>query len=477
MQGLYNGLIAPHWNEIDKIFYGSGSELIAEANKDNILLGRYVLVKYTAIVYGQDQINTILMTPDAALDENARKWKASYLLDINGGYGLCDGVVFKKVFTGSSVTYAPIAQLSATYTTSSALLQLGPVFEADKTLTVQRFVEETAESTLAAADTTDHEKQQDANIASNANNLNIQKAQIEGLQTSIKDFVTEPLLEESLKALQTKYKQADDKLREELVAKDNVFTSEINTLKQADTDINQALLLEVQNREQALINLKNEILGEGISETFDTLVEIETWLKNSGTDITNLEEQIANEAKIRAAADSDLLDKHEAQAKLIAALEAKDSNIDTIIQSLQEADQTEATIREQAITKISKDISDLTKADSDLAIRVTNVENTNLTQDNLLTTHTNEILSLKNMDTDIRRDVDQNTLDISNLSKIAVFDVTTLPAPNDATVNTLYRLINGDQVEVWWIEILEDGTRIWQQVGSTNIKSLYWKEF
>jgi hypothetical protein len=76
------------------------------------------------------------MTPDAALDENARKWKASYLLDINGGYGLCDGVVFKKVFTGSSVTYAPIAQLSATYTTSSALLQLGPVFEADKTLTV-----------------------------------------------------------------------------------------------------------------------------------------------------------------------------------------------------------------------------------------------------------------------------------------------------------------------------------------------------
>jgi hypothetical protein len=68
------------------------------------------------------------------------------------------------------------------------------------------------------------------------------------------------------------------------------------------------------------------------------LVEIETWLKDSGTDITDLEEQIANEAKIRAAADSDLLDKHEAQAKLIAALEAKDSNIDTIIQSLQEAD-------------------------------------------------------------------------------------------------------------------------------------------
>jgi hypothetical protein len=52
--------------------------------------------------------------------------------------------------------------------------------------------------------------------------------------------------------------------------------------------------------------VKNEILGEGISETFDTLVEIETWLKNSGTDITDLEEQIANEAKIRAAADSDL---------------------------------------------------------------------------------------------------------------------------------------------------------------------------
>lgn len=475
MQGLYNGLIAPHWNEIDKIFYGSGTELIAEANTDNILLGRYVLVKYTAIVYGQDSINKILITPNEELDENARKWKASYLLDINANLGLCDGVVFKKIFTGSSVSYAPIAQLSATYTTSSALLQLGPAFEADKNLTVQRFVEESAANTLREADTTAHEKQQDANIASNANSLNVQKAQIEGLQASMKDFVTASLLEEGLETLQAEYQQADAKIREDFSAQDALFTAEINALKQKDNDLNQAIQSETQEREQALVDLKNEILGEGISETFDTLVEIEAWLKNS--DVADLEKQIAEEAKIRAAADSDLLDKHESQAKLIAALEAKDSNIDTIIQSLREADQTEVTIREQAITKISKDISDLTKADSDLAIRVTNVENTNLTQENLLTTHTNEILSLKNIDTDIRRDVDQNALDISNLSKIAIFDVTTLPAPNDATVNTLYRLINGDQVEVWWIEILENGTRTWQQVGSTNIKGICWKEF
>ena len=43
---IYGGVITPHWNEIDKIHYGSAKTLKDDATTDNILLGRYVLVQY-----------------------------------------------------------------------------------------------------------------------------------------------------------------------------------------------------------------------------------------------------------------------------------------------------------------------------------------------------------------------------------------------------------------------------------------------
>jgi hypothetical protein len=50
--------------------------------------------------------------------------------------------------------------------------------------------------------------------------------------------------------------------------------------------------------------VKNAILGEGISDTFDTLVEIQNWINGAGVNATELSEAIAAEAKTRGEADS-----------------------------------------------------------------------------------------------------------------------------------------------------------------------------
>lgn len=52
--------------------------------------------------------------------------------------------------------------------------------------------------------------------------------------------------------------------------------------------------------------IKENILGEGISETYDTLVEIQEWIEGAGVNATELTEAIAEEAKLRAAADATL---------------------------------------------------------------------------------------------------------------------------------------------------------------------------
>lgn len=63
--------------------------------------------------------------------------------------------------------------------------------------------------------------------------------------------------------------------------------------------------------------LKDSILGEGISETFDTLKEIQNWIEGDGVNATELTQAIATETSAREAADAEINRK-------ITALEAVD---------------------------------------------------------------------------------------------------------------------------------------------------------
>lgn len=71
--------------------------------------------------------------------------------------------------------------------------------------------------------------------------------------------------------------------------------------------ISNALLRadEVEANAKAYTNkVKTDILGEGITETFDTLVEIQDWINGDGVNATELTAAIAEEARLREAGDN-----------------------------------------------------------------------------------------------------------------------------------------------------------------------------
>ena len=61
---------------------------------------------------------------------------------------------------------------------------------------------------------------------------------------------------------------------------------------------------EVEVNAKAYTNkVKTDILGEGITETFDTLVEIQDWINGEGVNATELTAAIAEEARLRKEGD------------------------------------------------------------------------------------------------------------------------------------------------------------------------------
>lgn len=68
-------------------------------------------------------------------------------------------------------------------------------------------------------------------------------------------------------------------------------------------------------------DVKDAILGDGIKDTFDTLVEIQTWIEGDGVNVTELTEAIAAEAKTRGEEDAKLSKAIEDEAAAARAAE------------------------------------------------------------------------------------------------------------------------------------------------------------
>ncbi len=83
-----------------------------------------------------------------------------------------------------------------------------------------------------------------------------------------------------------------------------------------------------ENAEKYADDLKDALLGEGIKDTFDTLVEIQTWIEGAGVNATELTEAIAAEAKLRSDEDTRLNNVIEGEiTRAKAAEEANAANI------------------------------------------------------------------------------------------------------------------------------------------------------
>lgn len=118
---IYSGVTTPYWNQIDYIHfgpayntceYGGTTYPALDPNGDNILLGRYVLVKYTTSIFSQDQKYELRNgIGEANTFANAELWKECYEAD-GGAEEDYDGVVFQKVFKDNKMQYISIAQLS-----------------------------------------------------------------------------------------------------------------------------------------------------------------------------------------------------------------------------------------------------------------------------------------------------------------------------------------------------------------------------
>ena len=80
-------------------------------------------------------------------------------------------------------------------------------------------------------------------------------------------------------------------------------------------------------------NVKKALLGEGISETFDTLVEIQNWINGDGVNATELSTALAGEAQLRLNNDNTLDQKIDG---VNGVLQAEITNRETAITTLTE---------------------------------------------------------------------------------------------------------------------------------------------
>lgn len=173
--------------------------------------------------------------------------------------------------------------------------------------------------------------------------------QVKALSDSIKDHASVDSFNDVMTEM-AKYQLAGDyATKAEAQGYANAKDSAIAAAKKAGDDAaaalvayetanNQALADEIARAKaaeaQALADakayandLKDSILGEGISETFDTLKEIQTWIEGDGVNATELSGAIAAEAKVRADEDSRLAGLIDANADAIAALNAADGKV------------------------------------------------------------------------------------------------------------------------------------------------------
>lgn len=108
--------------------------------------------------------------------------------------------------------------------------------------------------------------------------------------------------------------------------------------------------------------VKDQILGEGIKDTFDTLVEIQTWIEGNGVDATELSSAIAAEAKLRADADA-------AEAK--ARAEA-DSALSGRIKAYEDVKNTYATKTDlEAVSKVAEAATTVDEVDAQIDTKIT----------------------------------------------------------------------------------------------------------
>ena len=128
------------------------------------------------------------------------------------------------------------------------------------------------------------------------------------------ESVAATALADEIVRVEAAYAEADAKLSSDIADLGSKTLTDINNAKtelsnNLNAEITRATAAETQTLTDAKAytdKVKNDLLGEGISETFDTLVEIQDWINGDGVNATELASAIANEAANRQSQDNAL---------------------------------------------------------------------------------------------------------------------------------------------------------------------------
>lgn len=120
-ENLYGGISYPNTSFIFDAVYSSYSDAMEKANKDGILIGRYVLIAYSDIPISYDAQLKIINNLDKTLTGNEEQWRQNYLkdnppTDSNKPKTNYDRVVCKKKYN-NGFYYKDLVTLTSTYST------------------------------------------------------------------------------------------------------------------------------------------------------------------------------------------------------------------------------------------------------------------------------------------------------------------------------------------------------------------------
>lgn len=288
MNNLYGGMITPHWNQIDKIHIGPANTFQDEEGKviagldpnDEVLLGRYVLVKYLKdIVYSQDDRYTIIN--GSLIGKNAADWKKYYEADGNIDY---DGVVFiKELYTDendvTTYKYTPVARLNTSFSEDFVRNVIG--FEK-----VEGFYPTVKEVTDNLDGRLNTAEEDIVSLEDRTTELETNVSTASGQITTLIDKDTgksvREIAKEEVDAIVDSAPEAFDTLKE--------IAEWIATDKTGAEAMSKAI---AQNTEDILTNTDHLTSVDGYLATLDRKdTALETSIQNNTTNIINLQQQV-----------------------------------------------------------------------------------------------------------------------------------------------------------------------------------------
>ena len=414
-ENLYGGISYPNSSFIFDAVYSSYSDAMENANKDGILIGRYVLIAYSDIPISYDVQLKIINNLDKTLTltDNEEQWRRNYKkdnppTDSNNPKINYDRVVCKKMYNNKNgFYYKGLVTLTSTYSTDyiDRLIDKSTMQNGNPEITVVSYIQNVKDDLDKRDDTLEE--------------------RIEVLETDNSEN------KNNISALQ--------KNTTDLFAMDEQINNQINIWTGTYQDGNGKA-----DNEKTIRTIANEEVVKivaGADKDYDTLKEIADWI---GSD-----ENAGAAAQIESNK-TDIIELYNQTFHL----QQKDFVLENRTKALEDDNSSHKTI----LANAENNIVNLQQQDQAFNNRVVNLEGDN-------TVNKNNISNLQTR---------MVTMEIKN--PITVIAVETLPNVLEARMDCIYATPH-NEVKKLQIIIEDSGEKVWKTIGYTTPLAQQWSSF